>query len=276
MPSGSRGGGSHRRSSRRIGRVGGSHFSTRRNISNSSNLSRNRIGGPIVFFYGGNTISNKGKKFGIIFILVLIAFFIALFCGISISNAKENIEFIKSDYSYYQNFIDRAEANGYIEDATITDIIYNEDANRYYFTYEIRYGYDNILEGYTFSVYTESEISNFKIGQIIKVAVESNDINQFTDSIPLDYKDMPIENDGEYSKEVRSKLINTIILSTGLIVIFVLIVIIAIKKSETQKVEENAGSNVNNNKTEKTVCEYCGSTISKQDDKCPNCGASTR
>ena len=86
---------------------------------------------------------------------------------------------------------------------------------------------------------------------------------------------MPIENDGEYSKEVRSKLINTIILSTGLIVIFVLIVIIAIKKSKPQKAEENPNSNVNN-ETEKTVCEYCGSTISKQDDKCPNCGASTR
>ncbi len=237
---------------------------------------------------------------GIICALITICFMI--FGSMACSN-KDNVEFIREDYAYYQNMIVQAELDPdrYIVDATVTSYSYRSDFNRAYIHYCIPYtereyvpghGYQDVtkyLYGYSFSVYTESEVHELLSQGTIKVAVDTRVIGPNTDSIPMDYKDMSIEQDGEYLAALRDEAKSTTILIVLCVVTvgwFAFFITASNKLSknfdknlaeEARVAIEQRKSTEENSSINPNYCEYCGTYIVKDNSiKCPACGANKR
>lgn len=299
MPSGSRGGsgGSHGgsrgggfRSSGSSGHGGSGarliiHTRTRHSIR-----LRTRPGAPARYF-------DLDTLHGVICALITLCFMI--FGSMACTN-KENIDFLKEDYAYYQNMIVQAELepDDYIVDAKVTSTSYRADFDRAYINYAIPYtvyeyvpgqGYQDVtkwLYGYSFSVYTQEEAEELLRQGIIKVAVDSKIIRDYTDSIPMDYKDMTIEQDGEYLKALRDEAKSTTILIVLVIVTvgwfaFYIITTKKLSKNFDKNLAEETIAQQKARKTENVddpnYCEYCGTYMLKDNNiKCPACGATKK
>lgn len=270
MPSGSHssGGGSHFGGGSHSS--GGSHFGGGSSQSNSSKSVNIRIGGRSYIVPG------KASSFSV---LIIVFVLLAVFSGmmfLGASGAESDIKIIKNDYVYYQDMIAKTKTNpDLIKEAEITGKFYNEDCDKWYIEYEIIS--DINLPGHTFSVYSYEEISNFDIGQIIQVAVDSETVKITTDSIPMDYENMPIEKDGEYIELTKEKTTLKII---GFVLIgvdvFVLIgAIYSRKKQKSLSNTQDQQSTIQDENVDKKdtpfSCSYCGAIING--DKCSNCGA---
>ena len=207
-----------------------------------------------------------------IFVCIFILFISVLF----LITGNSQIEKIKVDREYYLDMIENAlNDNDYIKDGVITDKFYNEDCKKWYFTYEITTHTGSTLEGYTYSVYSREEINQFHIGQHLEFAVNSKIVTLNTDSINMGYKDIPLENDGEFinARNMKAWSIVFVCITSALIVLFIVLTIKRIKKyaEESAFAEKNA---TNTTTDEDTYCRYCGSRIRKEYDKCEHCGAS--
>lgn len=292
MPSGSHGGsrGSHSSGgSRSGGSFGGGRSSFGGRHSGSS------FGGsggfhprPRRFRWGGHYYVVTSGTQSILMIMLFFIMFFGMFAfsnGINRSVLKEEISLIEQDYIYYQDMIDYAESQGgestgYIVNATVTGKYYNADAERYYFVYEIELpNTSRDLEGYTYSCYTITEASIYRVGDVMKVAVESPNITINTDSINMDYKDMPLERDGEYLaaksslKSATTSMIIFILVDVAIVAIGVFVVI---KKKQLAEEKEAKEEKVKAEANADVYCSYCGSVVSKNTTKCPNCGSSVR
>ena len=120
-------------------------------------------------------------------------------------------------------------------------------------------------------VYSYDEINNFIIGQKIEVAVVTPN-SPFTDSIPMDYYEMPLENDAEYinyQKSIRLHIILTLSFTAGAVLLFVLAVKLH-KREKLSAMEESSSTT----STKSNICSYCGGKLSDTATSCPNCGAS--
>ena len=219
--------------------------------------------------------------------MVLIFAFFALFiCAALNGSAKTNIKNIEIDYNYYHNMIQKAERDSdYKKVATITDWVYNDDCDKWYFTYEIETAFDS-LDGYTYSVYSFEDMNRLVIGQEIMVAVNSKTVNMLTDSIPMEFANINPEQDGEYIKALSTKKTMTTliiifsIVSVGAIVVTI-IYMVKTKKEEGAKELEQKEMAEEKHEMEKKIlaqeldwqCSYCGGKNKKEDSKCSNCGA---
>ena len=285
---GSRGGGSRSGSSR-----GGSHsggglrFVVHTRTRNSIRI-RSRSGAPDRYF-------DLNALHSVICVILTICFMIF---GSMACSASDNINFLEEDYRYYQNMIVTAEhdPDNYIVDAYVTSCSYRADFDKYYINYRIPYterkyvpgyGFTDVeknLYGYSFSVYTEEEAKNLVSQGIIKVAVDTRVVGENTDSIPLDYKYMSIEDDGEYfvAKAEKSKNTSVLIVLACVAVGWFVFFIIISKKTEKAYDRETAqmveASKRQQTSTDNTPysnhCEYCGTYLVKDNNiKCPACGA---
>ena len=303
MPSGSRGGhgGSHGgsrsggfRSSGSSGSHGGSgvrlivHTRSRHSVR----LRSRRPGAPVRYF-------DLDSLHGII--CGIIAIFFMIFGSLACSN-KENVDFLREDYAYYQNMIVQAEIDpDYMVDAKVTSCSYHSGYDKVYINYAIPYtefefvpgqGYQDVtkwLYGYSFSVYTQEEAEALLRQGTIKVAVDSRDISSFTDSVPMDYKNMPIEQDGEYKKALRDEAKSTTILIVLAVITagwftFFIITTNKLSKDYDKKLAEEKRVALeqrkkaeNNPVKESNYCEYCGTYMVKDNNiKCPACGATKK
>lgn len=278
MPSGSHGGsrGSHSSGGSSFG--GGSSGGRRGGSSHGIHLGMGRH----YIFIGGSRYAIPTKLSWVSTlsgILLVIGFFALIIGIISLPEANQSISKIKEDYRYYQNMISYAESHyEYEVMGTITDYFYNADCERYYITYSFtKNGYT--VEGYSFSVYTRDEVFRIHIGDNIRLAVNSNPVTPNTDSIPMDYKDMPLSKDGEYLKALEARNFGLTLSIVGgaslgaVVVMFVVLFKVAQKNAEKQK---QAVNNENKIEKEKTVCQYCGLTLIEGQTECSGCGAKTR
>ena len=303
MPSGSHssgGGGSHFGG----GSSGGSHFGgfSRSSRGSSANL------GPRVIVFGGRRYVVSGQRrtglYALMFAIIVLVF--ALFSGCLItSGAKQSMQTIKDDYARYQEMITYAETNtDYQIKAVITDN-FKHDSGKYYITYAFplntiadaelwnRYREDlsnntvenNWVLGYSYSVYTLEQVSSagLRKGEIINLAIndKNTEINKDTDSIPFDYKDMPLTQDGEYISAQHSKKVGPIVITVAVVLIAGCIVgmVFVIKTSkleEQSKAEQTAtaATSAPENQPKQQVCAYCGAALEPGTKKCPNCGGS--
>lgn len=274
MPSGSHGG------------SGGSHSSGGASSGGSWGGGSSRSGGgssrpprPMnIWFFGryyhisaGN--SSKVTKFMPFIIFSLFLIFVAV---VLLLQVNSQIEKIKVDRTYYLDMIENAlNDSDYIKDGVITDKFYNEDCKKWYFTYTIITNDGEELDGYTYSVYTREEINQFYIGQHLNFAVNSKIVTLNTDSINMEYKGIPLENDGEYivALETKTATIVVICVFSALIALFIVLTILRIKKySQKTAFDSSNAKNITND--EDTYCRYCGSRIRNGYDKCEHCGAS--
>jgi len=133
------------------------------------------------------------------------------------------------------------------------------------------------LEGETYAVYTITETGNYRVGSTIKVAVDSIPVSYTTDSIPMDYEDMPLENDGEYVKSKKAMTSNLIWMIICILIGMGILVLTFRYMYKHSKVEEKKETpTVEEKESTTSTCAYCGGTFEKSKTKCPNCGANLR
>ena len=281
MPSGSHGGGGGGHFGG-FSSSGGSHFSG--GSSGGSGFRGGSNQGPrtLVFFghryiVGGgvaSVLSTLVASFVVLLIFIIVS-------SVAIGDNNNKLAKIQADYNYYQAMIVNAENdNNLIKTAVVTDRFYNESAKKWYYTYRIK---DTIVDGYTFSLYDDTEIMHYGIGKEISVAVDRIPVTLSTDSIPMDYKNTTLQQDGEYVEIQRSGGFLTIILvvlamiELAIVATFVMTIIKKVKKvNEQEKVPETSLPPLTGHDeiNKKYKCSYCGSRLKLEDEKCPNCGAS--
>lgn len=202
-----------------------------------------------------------------------------------LSSTVSAMDTIIADRNYYLEMIEYAEENPeYQKEAKITNVVYNLSCKKYYIKYIIPYTevingsvFNHSLWGYTYSIYSKEDITNFSRGDKIMVACNSSVVTGYTDSITMDYKDYPLSADGEYLNEQKSKKTFTVLICvfSGIMVGGVVLMIIFIKKNtyafETPQTAKNLEL-YEKNKYRK--CSYCGSSLTAGKIKCHNCGAS--
>ena len=172
--------------------------------------------------------------------------------------------------------------NTYIVDAIVTGRFYEDNYDKYYITYKIpldnaEYTGDLYVAGYSFSVYDKEEIEQFSVGDLIDVAIDTPGVFTYTDSVPMDYKDMPIEKDGEYQKAastqrvLRTIFLSAIVLGVGWVIVFIVLT----KKAEKEYVKAHpVNASVVKKADAANYCEYCGTYMVRDNNpKCPACGA---
>ena len=283
MPSGSHGGGGGGHfGGGGFSSSGGSHFSGGSSGGSGFRGGSNR--GPRTFVFFGRSYSVSSGVASVLSMLAMFFMFVLMFLivtGVILGDNNNKLAKIKADYNYYQAMIVDAENNPDLQKtAVVTDKFYNESAKKWYYTYRIK---DTLVDGYTFSLYDDTEIKHYSIGKEIPVAVDRIPVTPSTDSIPMDYKNTILDQDGEYVMIKKSAGNMGIIIAVlvaielGLVAAFVMVIIKKIKKpKEQEKVTETslpplAGHDEINKKYK---CSYCGSRLKLEDEKCPNCGAS--
>ena len=273
MPSGTGRGssGSHSGGSRSSG---GSHFSSSSN--RSSFRSHHGHHHSMVVTWNNRHYELPPKVSGIFGVLTFILFIIIAVLITSIASIlpdqNRRIDKIQSDYIYYQNMITFAESQpGYIRDATIVRMNYNFDCKKWYLEYEIKTDLGDTLRGYTYSMYTFDDLKEFRAGQTIKCAVNTNPVTLNTDSINLDYKNTSLSDDGEYvtAQALKQGWTTATIILTLSAVAMIIIMSIIVKKS-IKNTHETESNTIN---IHVFVCPYCGTKNTNNERNCPNCGA---
>lgn len=298
MPSGSHRGGH-----------GGSHGGSHGGGGGHSSWSGGRIRGGRsvgprrIYFFWGRTRYVVGTTASAFISFMLVLFVFAVF-GIFVSSvlrssASSELRTIRQDYVYYHSMIEDAKANpNLIVNGVVKTKFYNDTVNKWYVTYKFEAADGSFVDGYTFALYSNEEAMKFKTNDIIPLAVDGVPITQETDSIPLDYESMPIEQDGYYnfyiSQRKGAKIAQGVCIAFAVGFVAISIVIAITNKKRADAAEGGAGSSasapttpkkvapVNNKEDEKverdfdenvTYCQYCGATMKKGKLKCPECGA---
>lgn len=273
--------------------------------------------------------------------ILFLLFMASIFIFTMYKSAQVELDVIKYDYNRYQYMINYAEDqrdnfgnDNYFVTGTITSYYLNEDAGKYYLNYTFDDQDGISVPGYTYSIYTKEEAEALFNDKEILLVVDDDPITQMTDSINYDYKDMPMEKDGEYVINKNSyQNIRKIFITAGVIAGVILISIIVVKIVGRKKVEnaqdqpimypscnntnttsqsqtysqinsanttqpnmnhentynkahnecldcdlnkeyyENKETILNNIRTKKKYCMYCGAETTENVEKCPNCNA---
>ena len=274
MPSGSHGyGGSHSSSSSRSG-----------GFSSGSNKPRKPISfhlGHSLFFFSVGA-QNILSLIGTILVCCIVFSFTN---GLSIKAEKEELTYIQNDRAGYIAMIDRAEQDPeLIVDGVVISVWQDENGSgKWAFDYEFTASNGEIVDnGFSFKVYNSRSSAPHE-GETIKLAVDTKNTTKLSDSVPIDYKNFSLDDDGDYinTKKNINRSRVTFILSlvgTGICIAVIVIMVVRAKQKNGNVYEDNntEGSSTNQstqNNTNSTTCEYCGASISSNDKSCPNCGA---
>lgn len=301
MRSRSSGGGGRSHSS--SGGGGRSHFSS---SSRSSYSSSSRASGPShhISFGGPRHIHHGPRHYGgphihtsvhvsgpTGVIIALIVAFLAFYClplFISFSNVNGAINEITTSYYYYQDMINYAKQNtAYQMKGVVKGIYqdYNYDDAWYlkYTVYNPNNKYQTYVTEYTFSVYTEEDISKIRLGDEIMIAVDSP-LPPIFDSIDMNYGNTTLDEDPEYQlyKQKKANLTKTFVIY-GIIAgsIFAIALTFAIKaaikkaKNEGNDLESSSSTSTTTTdaKPKTQYCAYCGVALESGSNKCKVCGA---
>lgn len=303
MPSGSHGGsrGSHSSggarssSSRSFGSSSRSSSSSSRRYSSSSGNYRGGFGGGGFHFgprrpfrmHFGTRVYVFGGKLSLFIPLIIIAVILLFsFSGVC-SSKKEFIKNIKVDYAYYHQMIAHAEQNSeYMKEGVVKDRFFNDEADRWYYTYELKTNHNMPLEGYTYSIYTNDQIFSIQIGSKIQVAVNSSTVTFSTDSVPVDFKNFNYTDDGEYIKANETlktftaiKIISWMLVIGSVAGMILYMVKTKKREDEEKQIEQDRAQEKHELETEALKkdldwrCDYCGNMNKSSTNKCNNCGA---
>jgi len=179
--------------------------------------------------------------------------------------------------------IEYAEDNPeYIKTGKITGKFYNEDCEKWYLEYEIDTYNGGSLEGYTFSVYSDSQIKQYRIWDTMEFAVDSVPVTSSTDSINMDYKNIPLEDDGEY-QSLKSDRVIIIIVLVVLPIIAIILIVSGIKQfKKNMQYESDDNSDIlktypkTTSQPQQSSCPYCRTKMKPGATNCPNCGATLK
>jgi len=285
MPSGSHfggGGGSHFGG----GSSGGSHFGGSSSGGSRYNGPRQPGRYPIHYVYymrGGRRYAiNMSSSSHVLYrIFCIVCIFFCIFSFLLAWETSSDLEKVKSDYQYYQDMINYAlteNENGnsnYLVDGIIISKYKNDTSDgKWYITYYFLTPDNERVEGYTYSIYTYEQVKNVHPYDIIELAVDSDPITTETDSINLDYKDIPLTQDGEY---VHNKKVNIFSIAIGIVTfgLSILMFVLMIKNKKKNSEEVALKGEMGDTPVYKYVCTYCGAKLRETDSTCPHCGSGT-
>ena len=268
-------------------------------------------------FYGPGVIiiNNRPYRMGkasigyfVCMFLMVIMFFVAFGGGIMMGNASSAKKRIEYDFIKYQDMIEYVENNpSSASERLVTGKVKSVEPGfgKFRVIYEFEYK-SRTISGYSFYVYSEHDLDelDYEAGRTIMIVIDPSSLTQYgPDSIPLDFEEFDVEDDGEYAHANFNFKVGVGMLVGGIIGIVGFIVLSnVIFKKCAKPVEENGSSNGNNNNSNNnnsnkdnhdddnnnnkdnnnstsgqdddiTYCSYCGARIKKSDRKCPNCGA---
>ena len=274
MPSGSHGGsgGSHGGFSGG-GSFGGSSFSR-----GSSSYGRRGPRGPRYIHFGRRTLiitTGRQSLISIFTFFLVVAFLFVLATGSALSQAKDHAKMIEEEYRYYCAMVHNAEKNeDFIVDATVKDVFYQDQYERYYMTYSFRADNGYECTGYTFSIYTLENLP--MAGDEFKLAVNSTTVTSDTDSVPMDYVDTTLEDDGEYlyyKKQINKNTLLLVGIIVGMVALVGCIVAVVLTAKKKEEEKEQAKEQEEIAKEKAKYCEYCGTKIQEGDRTCTSCGS---
>lgn len=256
---------------------GRSHSSSSSNRGGGHRHSHHHGGGILVHIFP--KLNTRGST---AILVSIFFFFIGIMMGISVSTTIKQINFIKQDYNNYQVMIENAMNNPALTRTAVVTEKYIGNGGKWYIRYE--YDLDNSKQrayDESFAHYTKEELSNYKVGQTeIVIVTESSYVDEYTITIPMDYYNSGVENDGEYIELIKKR--NTFIMFdtitfvvAGLVMFLGIKTYIKYKNKETEEVEQttqNSSTQTNTTKTH-TKCPYCGARVSSDKGTCTQCGA---
>lgn len=274
MPSGSHG-------------YGGSHSSSSRSGGFSGRSGRPRR--PLRFHFGHSIFFFSVGAQNILSFICTILVFCVVFSftnGFNMKAGKEELKYIQSDRAGYVAMIDRAEQDSeLIVYGTVISVWQDEDGSgKWAFDYKFTASNDEIVDnGYSFKVYSSRNSAPHE-GETIKLAVDTKNTTELSDSVPMDYKNFSLDDDGDYinaKRNIKSSRVFFIVSLIGVSICITIIVVMVIRAKQKNNGEyednsklENASNNTTTqNNISSNTCEYCGASISSNDKSCPNCGA---
>ena len=237
------------------------------------------VGSRYHYGYGG---SSNGGGIGVVYAVLIIFAIIFSFAGISsvgeINYHKESVEIAKDEYNFYQDMIEYAndhEDEGYIVYGTVVNKYLDDSVSKYYVVYTV----PGMLEEFeTFAVYSLSDVSQYRQGSPIRLALGGNVINEDTESIDTDFANVELEEFSLYilaNEHVKSATIRTVI-CLGIPAAFVGVMLVLIIRSHKKRSNSSDSTPEVETSSEESRCKYCGSTYEAGKRKCSNCGASLK
>lgn len=254
----------------------GGHFSSDGHSFGGRGRRGMRHGRSVYLYSFGNRqyyVSNKSHR-GLMFLSYLCFFgiFVFLVANSFFFGAKNDLQKIKDDYSYYGLIIENAENQpSKIVVGNYIGCQYSDTAKKYCIKYTFSYN-GTSHNGYSFYVYTKQEC--MAMGETIQIAVGNITAEGEPDSIEMTFKGKTLEDDGEYVYTLNSYnktkvfLISSGVVTGGLFAGIILLSALSFKKDE----ESEEKSDVIEEKKVRR-CSFCNSEIREGITSCPYCGA---
>lgn len=219
------------------------------------------------------------RLFSSIFTIMVIALFAVIIAKVSF---VMRVQAIKNDYDYYQHMCSwSAEYPNWKGTAKVTGK--QKKYDKWFITYKIIDPTTNFtLDGYSFAIYDDEQIEQIQIDDEIEVAMNSFDLSIDTDSVPMDYYQVPITQDADYLHHTK--------ISSSVTVILVIVAIVTVgigitngilankylKNMRVASFDSGYTPVSENNNLQVVYCDYCHSKLPPNSTKCEHCGASIR
>lgn len=219
------------------------------------------------------------RLFSSIFSIMIIALFAVFIAKISFVT---RVQVIKSDYNYYQHMCDWASKHpNWKGTAIVTGK--EQKYNKWFIKYKI---VDPVtsssIDGYSFAIYNDEQIQQIQINDEIEVAMNSFDLSIDTDSVPMDYYQISITQDGEYlhyskiNNSVTVILVVVAIVTVGIGITNGILANKYLKNMRVASLDSDYTPVSENNNLQVVYCDYCHSKLPPNSTKCEHCGASIR
>lgn len=215
--------------------------------------------------------------FFVAIILTIVCFFAIFAGGFMTMNAASTKSKIEYDFVKYQDMVEFAKKDeNRIVDGTIKSI--EPGYGKFRIIYEFKNRYGKLVEGYTFYVYDKEYLEKYEVGEEIEIALDlSYLVEGEPDSIPTDFVNFEVGDDGEYIHAQTQQRVGLAILFCGIVgAAASFVVAIVVRKKFAKPYEENEPTPSpasENKKEEDEFCAYCGARLKKGEHKCPECGA---
>lgn len=231
------------------------------------------------YYYGGGVSTSPLSA--LVIVLIFFTFFFGLIgFGMSgnVAYEEESVQIAIEDYNFYQNMIDDARDEGNIVNGIVVNKYYDYEVEKYYIVYRLP-GLSENFE--TFSVYSLEEVSKYKSGGAIPIALDRSTINFDTESIDLDFENIELEEFSLYvmanSALKSAKTTRTVCLTiAGALLVIVIIVIAKSSKKSSASDTSGVSGSVGSSSASSATCKYCGTVHEPGTKKCSNCGAQLR
>ncbi|MCQ2555841.1 MAG: hypothetical protein MJ149_00725 [Clostridia bacterium] len=221
------------------------------------------------------------------FVFFILSLFATIFLSVVLVSQYNFIKTRETDFVKFQTIAR--------EGQHITGTVKDYDRggeDKWYFTYTFRADNGDVGSGYSYALYDHYDVTvKYRPGKTFDLVAEQGEITYLTETVPADFVNMTLEDDGDYLAAQNSKLALWIatVISGGLTALCLTMGIIKVVKTPKEKpagtstqtiVDKTESKQTEDKQTEDKeefkVCEYCGTYIPPKTMKRPNCGESQK